>query len=207
MKCIHCFRLFSNAGGKATHEPYCKVNPNRIKKINSPNAHPKKGSTNWAKGLTMETDTRITPRPDLHGKQICFGHSQKTKDRLSIVASERGLGGYVPGSGRGKKGRYKGFFCDSSWELAYVIYCLEHGVDIKRNTEKRKYEWEGSIRNYIPDFIVDGILTEVKGYKSDQWMAKINANPDVRVLYKDDLQPVLTYVTMTYGKDYINKYE
>lgn len=27
-------------------------------------------------------------------------------------------GGYRKGSGRGKKGRYKGYWCDSSWELA-----------------------------------------------------------------------------------------
>jgi hypothetical protein len=61
-------------------------------------------------------------------------------------------GGYRRGSGRGKKGWYKGIFCDSSWELAMVIYCLENDISIVRNTEKRIYEFNGKIKNYIPDF-------------------------------------------------------
>ena len=134
-------------------------------------------------------------------------HTEETKKRLSEVAKERKLGGYVRGSGRGKKGWYKGFFCDSSWELAYVVYCLDHNIDIKRNAEKRKYIWQGVVKNYIPDFIVDGTLTEVKGYKTEQWLAKMAANPDVQVLYEQDLVPVIEYVKNKYGKDFINLYE
>ena len=37
-------------------------------------------------------------------------------------------GGKRHGSGRGKKGWYKGYYCDSTWELAWVIYQLDHGV-------------------------------------------------------------------------------
>ena len=29
-------------------------------------------------------------------------------------------------TGKGKKGWYKGFFCSSTYELAYVIFCLDH---------------------------------------------------------------------------------
>ena len=205
--CLYCQRTFSNAGGLATHSPYCKSNPNRIKKINSPDAHAKKGLTNWAKGLTKETDPRIKTRPNSIGKQICFGHTDATKEKLSVIAQERKLGGYVQGSGRGKKGWYKGFFCDSSWELAYVVYCLEHNIDIKRNTERRQYIWQGKVKNYIPDFIVQGNITEVKGYKTEQWLAKLEANSDVAVLYEKDLKPVLEYVKNKYGKDFISLYE
>ncbi len=80
-------------------------------------------------------------------------------------------------------------------------------MDIKRNTEKRKYIWNGVVKNYIPDFIVEGSLTEVKGYKTEQWLAKLEANPDVKVLYEKDLEPVLTYVKRKYGKDFICLYE
>ena len=131
----------------------------------------------------------------------------ETKKRLSEVAKERNLGGYVKGSGRGKKGWYKGFFCDSSWELAYVVYCLEHNIDIKRNIEKRQYVWNDKVKNYIPDFIVQGNLIEVKGFKTEQWMAKLEANPDVRVLYEKDLEPILEYVKNKYGKNFTNLYE
>ena len=46
----------------------------------------------------------------------------------------------------GIKGWYKGFWCDSSWELAYVIYNLDHGIEFRRNTEKFEYEYCGKIR-------------------------------------------------------------
>jgi hypothetical protein len=135
------------------------------------------------------------------------GNSENTKQKLSKIAKDRKFGGYVQGSGRGKKGWYKGFFCDSSWELAYIIHCLDHNIEIKRNTEKRQYIWEGVVKNYIPDFIVQGTVTEVKGYKTEQWLAKLEANPDVKVLYETDLIPVLDYVKDKYGKDFISLYE
>ena len=71
---------------------------------------------------------------------------------------------------------------------------------------RRKYFWNGKDRNYVPDFIVDGIITEIKGYKTEQWMAKLKDNPDVRVLYGEDLQPILQYVIMMYGKDFTKLY-
>ena len=208
--CPHCNKTFSNPGGLGAHHPYCKSNPNRTQRLKSPNAHPKKGSTNWAKGLTKETDSRIKARPELIGRRwgaSLKGHSDETKNKLSSIAKARKLGGYVKGSGRGKKGWYKGFFCDSSWELAYVIYCLDHGIKIERNTEKRKYEWNGKIKNYIPDFIVDNKLVEIKGFKTPEWIAKLHANPDITVLYESNLQPIINYVIDKYGKDYIKLYE
>ena len=208
--CTHCDKTFSNKGGLGAHHPFCKSNPNRVQRVKSPNAHAKKGSIGWSRGLTKETDQRIKARPDLIGKRFAAslnGHTKETKERLSIVAKERKLGGYIRGSGRGKKGWYKGFFCDSSWELAYVIYCLDHDIDIKRNNEKRQYTYNGITKNYIPDFIVNGNLIEIKGYKTDQWLAKIDANPDISVLYEKDLQPVLNYVISKHGKNYINLYE
>ena len=208
--CLYCQKNFSNKGGLGAHQPFCNSNPDRVQRINSPNAHAKKGSTNWAKGLTKNTDSRIKSRPDLVGKRFAAslnGHSEETKQRLSVVAKERKLGGYIPGSGRGKKGWYKGFFCDSSWELAYVVYCLEHNIDIKRNSEKRQYIWQDKIKNYIPDFIVEGSLTEIKGFKTEQWLAKLESNKDIKVLYEKDLESIIKYVIDKYGKDFIMLYE
>jgi hypothetical protein len=69
----------------------------------------------------------------ISNKGKSHSHTEETKQKLSKVAKERNLGGYVKGSGRGKKGWYKGIFCDSSWELAFVIFCLETNKKIKRN--------------------------------------------------------------------------
>jgi hypothetical protein len=201
--CNFCERVFSNQGGLGAHSPFCKLNPDRKQRLKSPNAHAKKGSIPWNKGKKgLQT-------PWNKGKKGIIGkpHSEESKIKLSQKAKERNFGGYVKGSGRGKKGWYKGFFCDSSWELAYIIYCLDHGISIIRNTNKRKYIWEGAEYNYIPDFIVDGVLTELKGWSSPKWQAKKEYNPDVVVLYKEEMQPILKYVVEKYGKNYINLYE
>ena len=134
-------------------------------------------------------------------------HSDASKALMSKLAKENGNGGYRQGSGRGKKGWYNGIYCDSSWELAYVIYCLDHSILIKRNTEKRQYNWQGKIKNYIPDFIVENEIIEIKGYKTEEWMAKHNCNPDIKVLYESDLETVFKYVKNKYGKDFINLYQ
>jgi hypothetical protein len=180
----------------------CKNNPERVKFPHSPRAGQQKGSIPWNKGKKGFT-------PWNKGKKGLPGspHSEDFKKKLSDLAKERNLGGYVRGSGRGKKGWYKGFFCDSSWELAYVIYCLDNSIPIQRNTEKREYEWKGETRLYTPDFLVEGSLIEIKGYKSDQWLAKITSNPDVKVLYKEDMLGIIKYVETKYGKNFISLYE
>jgi hypothetical protein len=55
--------------------------------------------------------------------------------KLSIVAQQRGLGGYERGSGRGKKGWYRGFWCDSTYELVFVVWALDHEIPFERNLE------------------------------------------------------------------------
>lgn len=117
-------------------------------------------------------------------------------------------GGFREGSSRGKSGRYKGFYCDSSWELAFIIYNLDHNIPIKRNTKGFEYEYEGKKRNFHPDFIIHDTYIEIKNYKSDLTDAKIKAFPHpIEVFYKDDLKHVFEYVHGKYGKDFIRLYE
>ena len=184
MECIYCQRNINNKGSLIAHQKTCKLNPDCVKYTRSPLAGQKKGCKSWSKGLTKETNSSLA-RPQFVGRKFGFsltGHTKDSKENLSKIAKERGLGGYVRGSGRGKKGWYKGFFCDSSWELAYVVYCLEHNISIQRNTEKRKYIWNNKEKNYIPDFIVDGKLVEIKGWHTPEWEAKRIANPDITIL-------------------------
>ncbi len=89
--------------------------------------------------------------------------------KRNISNSNKGkTGGLRKGSGRGKKGWYMGYWCDSSWELAFVIYNLEHGIEFKRNLEGFEYEYEGKIHRYYPDFIIEEMYYEIKGYNSEQ---------------------------------------
>jgi hypothetical protein len=130
------------------------------------------------------------------------------REKIRQSALNRKLGGYQEGSGRGKKGRYKGYWCDSSYELAWVIYQLDHGVSFTRNTKKFPYEFEGKTCHWIPDFILaDGSYVEIKGYETDQSRAKLKDFIHPIVLLKEkDLHDVFSYVKDKYGSDFISLY-
>lgn len=137
---------------------------------------------------------------DINGRLYC------SKECKHKYLSEH-TGGYREGSGRGKQGWYKGIHCDSSWELAYLVYHLDHNLYIERCKEKRQYVWNNKQHTYYPDFITDNGIIEIKGYSTDQWKSKEEQNPDVKVLYKNEIKPYLDYVTNTYGTDFIKLYD
>lgn len=117
-------------------------------------------------------------------------------------------GGLREGSGRGRKGWYKGIFCDSSWELAFVIYCIEHSIPIKRCDVIKTYIYNGIQHKYIPDFIINNNeIIEIKGFTTEQWFAKLKQNPDIKPLYKNDIEPYINYVVKKYGKNYTELYD
>lgn len=135
--------------------------------------------------------------------------SEETKKKISATGkSRKSLGGYRFGSGRGKKGTYKGYYCDSSWELAYVIYNLDHNIKFERNEELFPYEFNGEQHKYKPDFIENGIYVEIKGYFTEQVKAKEKAFPfQLKYIDKNTIKPYLEYVEQTYGMDFIRLYE
>jgi hypothetical protein len=117
-------------------------------------------------------------------------------------------GGLKEGSSRGKSGWYKGYWCDSSYELAYLIYCLESGIEIERNKKGFEYVFENKKHLFYPDFIVEGKYVEIKNFESDLTDAKISYFPhEIKVYYKDTIQPYLKYVKDKYGKKFIYLYE
>ena len=209
----YCSKLGSNCPIKIEKDRAKKTGVNPFEGIEHHRCL--KGVKPWNAGLTKENSTIIansaeklksTIKKQGHYWQGKF-HSMSVKAKISNVAKKRKLGGYVKGSGRGKKGWYKGFFCDSSWELAYVIYCLEHSIAIQRSNQRRNYSWKNKNRIYIPDFVVGSKTVEIKGYKTPQWLAKLNANKDIEVLYKEEMKPILEYVINKYGKSFISLYE
>jgi hypothetical protein len=48
-------------------------------------------------------------------------------------------------------GYYKGYYCASSYELIYLVYCLDHNINIERNKYTFVYNYEGKDHVYIPD--------------------------------------------------------
>jgi len=152
------------------------------------------------KGYTEESYQKFIEGSRKGGK-LKNSHSNK-KNRIDDKR-----GGFRQGGGRGKKGWYKGFGCDSSWELAYVVYCLDNSIKIDRNTKGFEYEFEGEKHKYYPDFILnDGSYLEVKGYNSKQFEAKVGQFPfKLRVLYENEMKLYISYVEEKYGKDFVVK--
>lgn len=137
---------------------------------------------------------------------------KKTCSRKCYIVHSKELnkntGGYRKGSGIGKKGRYKGYWCDSSWEFAFLIYHIDNEIPIKRNTDKFLYYHNDKSHNYIPDFIVDNKFYEIKGYHSDQWESKKSQFPhDIKILGKKEIQFYIDYATKKYGSNFIELYE
>lgn len=137
----------------------------------------------------------------------CYSNHNNRREILSQIAKENHYGGYNFGSGGGHKGKYDGINFDSSWELAFYIYHKEHNLNVKRCNEIRTYiNSEGIKRNYIPDFITDDGIIEIKGYITENSILKSIYNPDIKVLYYEDIKPYLDYVIEKYGKDFIKLY-
>lgn len=121
---------------------------------------------------------------------------------INYLYRKKPIGGYRKGSGRSKSGWYKNNWCDSTYELAYVIYNLDHNIIFKRNKETFKYIYEEKEYNYLPDFIENCKYIEIKGFKTKQWEEKEKQFPKdkvLKVLYKDDLKNVFKYVFEKYN--------
>lgn len=175
----------------------------------------RKGHPAWNSNKTAATDSRLNLKAQklkaryASGElvHVAISHTEQTKRKLSEIAKARGLGGYVEGSGRGKSGWYKGYYCDSSWELAFVIWCLDHNKSIQRNRIRYPYKYKGVMRNYIPDFIVDGRLTEIKGYMTEIVEIKLSSVGEIDLYDQKRMQPILNYAIAIYGKNFIRLYE
>lgn len=146
-------------------------------------------------------------------KTCCKEHEKilRIQSFKKTCARTHSVGGLRNNGGKGKRGWYKGIHCDSSWELAWVLYSLDNKVLFKRNKQGFEYEFDGNIRKYYPDFILsDGSFVEIKGWNSDRWQAKLNAFPKdkkLRVYYFEDLKDIFSYVHQKYGNDFTRMYE
>lgn len=91
---------------------------------------------------------------------------------------------------------YDNVYFDSSWEVAYWIWCKNHNKDIKRNTQM--YDLSNGTK-CLPDFIVDGKIVEIKGdrlknQKSYKYKFEFYKKNNVTVLSYDDLLPIFKEV-------------
>lgn len=122
---------------------------------------------------------------------------------------------------RSKGFEYDGQKFDSKPELAFWIWCKENGKNISRESKKLTYTFEGKEKTYIPDFVVDEQMIEIKGdhfvKENGEWQNPFDHSLDslmeakhkfiqtqpIKVLYKDDYQKYIDYVNEKYTKDFL----
>lgn len=209
LNCIFCGRLCKNKNSLAQHETRCNNNPNKIVNKGNTTSH-----AAWNKGLTKETDERVlknsiasgNAQRGLPGRKHTEAEKRKISTSMKAVRQENPFWH----CGNNRRGSYKGYWCDSSWELAYVIYCLDHNISITRNIEYFPYIFEENERSYFPDFYLPELClyVEIKGYMNDRSLCKIQQFPSdkkIVVLQDKEMQPILEYVINKYGKDYCDK--
>ena len=182
-----------------------------------PNVGYKNGTrkrVSWNKGLTKETSDIVAKTGRTRTENLRSGKtispllgrklSAETKAKLSLNS-----GGYRKGSGRGKSGWYKDIWCDSTWELAWIIYAHEHNIQFTRNSKKFEYSYQGKKRGYIPDFLLEDHYLEIKGYLTEIDTAKFTANLDksLKILKKEDMLPILDFAKKKCGNDLRLLYE
>ena len=109
---------------------------------------------------------------------------------------------------RFKTGWYKGYYCDSSWELAFIIYHLENNLPFERNKEGFEYIHNGEKHIYYPDFVINNVFYELKGFHTEKVDSKTTYFPyELKILYKKDVDVYLDYVISKYGKDFTSLYD
>jgi hypothetical protein len=130
-----------------------------------------------------------------HCKSIFQCKVNENKKYCSENCRRANAGGIRRGSGRGKSGYYKGVYLSSTYELAYLIYNLDHNIHIVRNKEYWKYEYKGKTYKFYPDFRVNGKLVELKSFQSELTDCKISSvDEPIEILYGKDLESIFVYV-------------
>ena len=225
--CKYCNKKYNTINSLKQHEARCIFNKNRV--ISS---HPKRGkykstgikwmtndienkmvkpanfelylSNGWRFGFNTEFKEKISK--SLKGKSTGKAKDLKTEElrKQKISNSIKGNKNWMYNKkrGNGKKGWFKGIFCDSSWELAFLVYHIENNLNIKRCTRRLPYTFEGNKHIYIPDFETDFGIIEIKGRKDKKAIVKQQNFPEIKVIDKYEIEPYLKYVNDKYGKEF-----
>ena len=148
---------------------------------------------------------------NIQPKIFCSHRCSIQNQKLGYIYTKKPkCGGYRKGSGRGKSGWYKGYWCDSSYELSYVIYNLDHQIEFQRNQESFTYYFKNRSFQYYPDFIQNHSYIEIKGFLTNKDIAKFKYFPKDKhldIITDDNIKKYLNYTKDMYGSNFIDLYE
>lgn len=189
--CTYCSRSCSNISRGPRSEN------TKIKLRLFANTNP----TGWAKNPLLSKNQKgiIRAKQDSRLCPTCNNffiiRSSNTKRFCSSMCIRRG--GERKHTGRAKTGWYKGIYCGSTYELAFLIWNLDHNISISRCTESFEYEYLGKSRKYHPDFVVNNQIIEIKGRQQPVDLIKINAANAI-MIDKETIIPYINYVVQKY---------
>lgn len=150
----------------------------------------------------MANNLKINEYKWIKGRCKTFEKECERREKISKTQKGNTNWKYNKTRGNSKKGWYKGIFCDSTWELAFVVYYIEHNKNIKRCTEYLKYNYNNEEHLYLPDFITDEGIVEIKGRCDDKFFAKHKQYPNIKVIDSTLIKPYLKYVIDIYGIEF-----
>lgn len=158
----------------------------------------------WVIG--MDDNYKLKISKSLIGKSPgkCLDPIKENERRQKISKSLKGNSNWKFNKRRGnsKQGWYKNIHCDSTWELAFLIYYFEHNLYVEKCNEIREYTYKNEKHLYFPDFITDEGIIEIKGRITDKSITKSEQNPDIIVYDKYKMEHILKYVIDKYGCDF-----
>lgn len=152
----------------------------------------------WNKGLTKDTDIRVAKGCKTYQLNAKLGKHKLPKKRYRNCATST------------KYGWYKGIYCDSSWELAFLVYCLDNNKKVIREERGFNYIYKNKTHKYYPDFKVDNIYYEIKGRDNNPQITNIKLQAvkdsgfEIKILYSDEIKKYIRYVKNKYN---INRVE
>lgn len=227
--CQFCSKECKNKNSLCNHERLCKKNPNRQDIFSYTH------NENWKQSIIISNKLKKTANHRLiftcpfcgskketttSGKILHEKSCYKNPNRVAGANKGKSLseeakqkmknnpntGGFRKGAGRGIKGYFKGLYCMSTWELAWVVYQIEHGKNPLQCKEKFSYIIDNKKHNYTPDFILDGVYYEIKNWHRPDTDAKINQFPKDKTLILIEGQEqnsiYIDYVKNKYGEKF-----
>ena len=208
IECDKCKRKITKNNFRK-HYKSCDGNP--IPRDDRKKLSKRGGNHDWSRGKTYieiygeEKSKEIIKKIKENNTFRFSKHSEETKKNISLhMMGNKNWENSVTKSGRGRKGHYKGLYFMSTWELAFIVYSMEHNIEFKRNWEKFEYlDVKENKRYYIPDFIVENTYIEIKGYMTEEVELKINSfKLPLIVIGKKDIKPIIDYVKEKYGENF-----
>lgn len=223
LNCCFCGKMCSSTNALTQHELRCNKNPNRKDYCKA--GFNIAGDAAIKRGETKETSDKIKRQsetlhrlyqegkivPATKGKPGTFLGKHHTKDQIDKMM-ETYHSTLTSRKSRYKFGVYKDVYCDSGWELAFLIYCFDRSIDVKRCSES--FEYYNPVKQktcrYYPDFIIEDTYYEIKGQLDKESLSKIEQFPKDKTLVVIDSRQIklfFDYCLHFYGKDFYRLYD